>query len=441
MDFTVETLTARLEALADGAPARRYVVAFSGGADSTVLLHAAASVARAAGRPITAVHVDHGLHQESPDWARHCVASAEAMGVACRTESIRVAPDGDGLEAAARRARYGCFSRHLERGDWLLTAHHLDDQAETLLLNLVRGSGPHGLAGIAARRPLGSGYLVRPLLDVPRSALVAYAARERLQWLEDPSNDDHQHDRNFLRHELIPRMYARWPAAVPRLAHSAALASAASELLDTLAAMDLDAVGEPGRIDIARLQRFPDNRQLNLLRYAIRISGLPGAPATRLRQIVDELVPAREDAQPLVTWPGAEVRRFRNCIYLAPALSEPEAVGATLTPDRPVALGPGMGSLRLVAVAGTGIRPDVAAAGLSVGFRQGGERLRRANDDRRRRLKSLLQEAGIVPWMRGRIPLLYAQECLVSVADLWTCADSEGDGGYVVRWDDRPPLN
>ncbi|MBT8093949.1 MAG: tRNA lysidine(34) synthetase TilS, partial [Gammaproteobacteria bacterium] len=243
MSFTHEHLLEQLAALRTEVPApSRYVLAYSGGLDSTVLAHALA--ASATGVPVIAVHIDHGLHAESSQWSEHCRDFAAGLGIEFRCRKVLVQLEsGKGPEASAREARYSALHAEIEPGDWLLSAHHREDQAETLLLNLVRGSGPAGIAGIGAVRRFGCGWLVRPLLHVDREALQGYAGRQGLQWLEDPSNTDRRFDRNFLRHEVLPRLKTRWPDIAARLQRSARHAGEAAALLADLAAIDLDTLG------------------------------------------------------------------------------------------------------------------------------------------------------------------------------------------------------
>lgn len=445
MPFNTAQLYLRLSALAADDQPSRFVVAFSGGMDSTVLLHALGSGKNDFDMPIVALHVNHGLHADAGQWEEHCRAIATAL--ALDYDSITVAVErnsGRGLEAAAREARYRALQQRMRTGDWLLSAHHRDDQAETLLLNLMRGSGMAGMAGIGEKQPLGPGFLVRPLLDVARHDLQVYAETHALEWLEDPSNADSQFDRNFLRREILPAMSRRWPAAKSRLAHSAALAGEASMLLDQLADEDLvlaGFAGNPGRIAIAALESLSDARQRNLLRRALRRCGLSAAPSTRLRQILDELMPARPDAEPLVEWPGVKVRRYRDCIYLQAELVEmappPEPV---LGPEnRKLELG-SLGNLRMVDGSARGIRAELLAAGLHVRFRTGGEEIRPIGHQRTHKLKKLLQQKAVVPWMRDKIPLLYAAGKLVAVADLWVAAEAADECGQGVEWHDHPAI-
>lgn len=426
----------------DGGPAR-YLVAFSGGLDSTVLLHALWSVREQHGTPIVAVHVNHALQAEAARWQAHCRRFAEGLGIELHERTIDVpANDSRGIEAAARELRYRVLAGLTRPGDRVLTAHHEDDQAETLLLNLLRGSGPAGLAGIGRRQPLGAGLLLRPLVDISRAEIAAYAAAHALTWCEDPSNADSRFDRNFLRREILPALRRRWPAVSARLARSAGLLAESAELEADLAALDLAALGEPARLSAAALAALSSARQRNVLRHALRHLGLPPAPASRLEQVVREVIPAPEDARPLVRWPGAEVRRYRGRVYLLPEsqhLVGPEA--EVLRADgRAVRLGTTLGRLVLQDKAGGGIDPALAGEGLRIAFRTGGEKFRPAGRGHTHPLKKLLQEAGVVPWMREFLPLLYAGDRLVAVGDLWIADDARRAPGYAVRWLDKPAL-
>jgi len=442
--FGPEVLLERLEALETAAhQPDRYVIALSGGLDSTVLAHALATTRERHGKSLLAVHVDHQLQAESGRWTDYCRELAGRLGIEFVAERVSVDRTGSGgLEAAAREARYTVLARHTHGGAWLLSAHHRNDEAETLLLNLMRGSGPAGLAGIGLLTPFAGGWLARPLIDVSRAALESYAAAQDLRWLDDPSNDDLRFDRNFLRHDVLPALEQRWPGVVERLARSAGLAGDAASMLDELAAIDLQRVGgQASRIEIEGLLQLSEPRQRNLLRYAIRRAGLPVPGAARLATVIDTVLHAREDAQPLVAWQGAELRRYRGTLYLLPPLGETawppagRALGAG-----PLALGAGMGTLRLAPGASRGLSDSILERGLSVRGRRGGEEIKPAAQAPTKKLRKLLQVEGVVPWMRDRLPLVYAGDELVAVADLWLAADAVSEPGTAVYWDDRPEL-
>ena len=434
-----DRLSERLDALEAcvGRPSTCYV-AFSGGLDSTVLLHALAKSRRFT--RLLAVHVDHQLHAESAIWAAQAQAEAASFGVDCRVD--RVTPEvtaGQGIEAAARVARYAALAERLEPGDWLVTAHHLDDQAETLLLNLLRGSGPDGLAAMPEYRAFAAGWLVRPLLDVSRDELAACAASSDLRWSDDPGNAEIDFDRNYLRHEILPRLALRWPDAARRLARTVERQQEASQLLGEIGADDIAQSGAAGRLQVDVLAALSAPRRRNALRTAIRHAGLPMPPRNALLAIDNELLPAREDGTPLVRWPGGEARRYRGILYLDKPLGEPPDgefafSGATLRlPD-------GLGSLVLEECGEPGIRPELVARGLTVRWRAGGETLRVTPGGPTRALRKLLQEASIVPWMRDRLPLIYAGDDLVAVADRYIAASALASPGTRIRWLDAPAI-
>ena len=442
MSFNSMQLQDRLSALAQDARPSRYVIAFSGGLDSSVLLHALQARTKKIVTPVLAIHVDHGLQEDAGEWEAHCRESAVDMGTDYKSLAIAVPKDsGLGTEAAARQARYRALQQCMQPGDWLLSAHHQDDQAETLLLNLMRGSGLAGLAGIGEMQPFGPGFLVRPLLYVARKDLEIYAAEHGLDWLEDPSNADRQFDRNFLRHEILPALAKRWPAASSRLARSAELAAEAGTLLGELADDDLHLAEQGGRLEISAMSALSDARQRNVLRLALKRAGLPPAPATRLRQVLDELIPAKADAEPLVSWPGAEVRRYREHIYLLPELGDWAAPSAQAFGVAGKTLDIGcLGQLRLLPDAAPGIRAAVIGEGLTVRFRKGGEEIRPIGHPYTRKLKKLLQQKGVVPWMRDKIPLLWSGSRLVAVGDLWIAAEVADEQGQAVEWLDHPAI-
>lgn len=441
MTFDSNDLLDRLRVLTSGNSPARWVVGFSGGIDSTVLLHALGNSTTTA--PVFAVHINHGLHADAGHWQAHCQTFADNLGVGFSATSVVIAEKPEnGPEADARQARYDAFAGIVQAGDCLLSAHHEDDQAETLLLNLMRGSGPAGLAGIGLQQSFGRGLLLRPLLGVSREAIEAYAALHQLDWIEDPSNEDSRFDRNFLRNEIMPALASRWPAVSNRLRRSAELVGESSELLNDLADLDLETLGKANKLSIDALQELTATRQRNVLRRAVRLCGLPPLPSTRTYQIINELLPARADAQPLVAWAGGCVRRYRGYLYvMASAPADADDLAGSLRPDEPaLPLGRGLGELALSAGASAGIDPALAKSGLAVRFRDGGESIRIGENGPTKKLKKLLQEEGIVPWMRGSLPLLFAGEKLVAVADLWVDADMASRPGLSVIWTDRPAL-
>jgi tRNA(Ile)-lysidine synthase len=444
MPLDPDKLLAALQAHAQtlGQPAHCYV-ALSGGRDSSVLLALLARVAPRLRSELIAVHVNHQLQPGADAWQAHCEQFASRLNVPFHALSVQVeVRGGAGLEGNAREARYRALADLLQAGDWLLTGHHADDQAETLLLNLMRGSGVSGMRGIANCRALGRGYLLRPLLGAAATDIEAYGRQQRLDWINDPSNQDTSHDRNFLRARVLPVLAERWPAAHQQLALSARLAADAAQLNQELAALDIKRCGSAGRLSITALQSLSAARQANLLRHACGVAGLPLPPRRQLAAILSDLPGAGADRAPCVTWPGAEARRYRDHLYLlaTPAL-DGGAGGLMLHAGDRVALGNGLGELQLSRGPQGGISPQLAEQGLTVSFRRGGESLQPHGRGTRKTLKKLTQEAGIVPWMRARLPLLYADDALVAVADLWLAQEHFAPDGYHVVWEKKPALH
>lgn len=446
--FTVERLAGSLRELIPGYPDAALCVAVSGGVDSVALLHAAARLA--SGAPslcLRALHVDHGLQAASGEWAGACGTLCAALGVPLEVLRLELAPaPGASVESEARAARYDALAGALQAGELLLTAHHADDQLETVLLQLLRGAGVRGLAAMPRAAPLGAGSHLRPLLDVERRALEAYAHDAGLSWVEDPMNIEARFDRAFLRQKVLPVLRGRWPAAATTVGRTARHLAQAQELLDALAAKDADGRLEGGRLEIAALSGLSRPRQVNLLRWWIASRGLGMPSAARLEAILDDLVPARRDAQPLVSWPDGEVRRYRGRLYGMRPLGPPPPAGwhGCVVPTETIELPCGLGSLALEPATGQGIATDALSGRLEVSFRSGGESLRPAGRDSARALANLFQEAGVVPWMRSRVPLLRDTGRVVAVAGLWIAegyAARDGQPGAVPRWRRGPPIN
>ncbi|HRY16619.1 MAG TPA: tRNA lysidine(34) synthetase TilS, partial [Candidatus Competibacteraceae bacterium] len=406
-----------LAALLDNHPHTCHlIVGYSGGLDSHVLLHLlATNRAYWPERTLAAVYVDHGLQIASAGWGEHCARICRELDIPFRVLRIDARPTpGESPEAAARRARYAALAAELNLGAALLTAHHRDDQAETLLLQLLRGAGPHGLAAMPTASRLGPGWLLRPLLDVDRSGLLAYALKHDLRWIEDVSNIDTDFDRNYLRHRILPLLRERWPAVARNLARSAQWCAETADWLDAGADADLARVTtqRPDTLHIPALRALGEPRQRNALRRWLRRLGLPVPDSRQLRHILHDALTAARNRQPCIRWPGGEVRRYRNTLYAMPP-PPPHDSRQTLiwraTADGwpPLEL-PGLGTLGLRAAVGAGLRADLLVGGLLlVRFRQGGERFRPVGRHHSQKLKKLLQEAGFPPWERDRLPLIY----------------------------------
>ncbi|MDN5850757.1 MAG: tRNA lysidine(34) synthetase TilS [Nitrococcus sp.] len=427
--FGVEPLAAAIEPWRQ---APRLWVAYSGGHDSTVLLHAVVAL----GLPVHALHVDHGLHPESERWAMHCRARCSMLGIPLRVERVTVRPRGEGLEAAAREARYGVFAAVLAPRECIATAHHADDQAETVLLRILRGTGIDGLAGMPAERVLGAGRLIRPLLGFRRADLAAYAARHELSWVDDPANRGDQHDRNFLRARIMPLLETRWPGLDQRLARLARHASSASILAECWARRQLTELGATHSLAVAALAGLGETPRLQLLRTWIRGQARRPPPERRLRRGLADLLGAACDRQPSLAWSDGCIRRYRGRLYLLPpCLPEPPAASLPWDIAQPLNV-PNLGRLEARVGLGRGLRAQsLQQAPIEVRFRQGGERVQVRGQARA--LKRLLQERGVPPWLRTRLPLVYIGHDLAAVADL-LIADPFRAGstepGLELRW-------
>ena len=421
-------------------PGARIAVGYSGGLDSTVLLHVLARLAPDPGYRLSAVHVHHGLSPNAEAWSRHCQAVCDALGVPLQVVRVAVAPAGDGPEAAARAARYRAFAE--VRADALVLAHHRDDQAETVLLQLLRGGGLKGLAAMPEARWLRPGWLrlLRPLLDSPRAELEAWARDRGLAWIEDESNRATHFARNALRHDLLPRLEVHFPGAGAVLAQAAAQFAEAADLLDDLAAADAGGTdsGDLSRgLALAPLRALPEPRARNLLRRFLERAGASLGQAA-LREALRQLRQARPDAQPGVEFGAVALKRYRDRVYAVArgGSDRPPAQGGEGVWRGEAELGLGaLGCLRFQAVDGGGLRLEPGA--VRIRARQGGERFRPDPRRPRRALKDWLREAALPPWRRQTVPLVYVGDRLAWVGGLGADADclaGPGEPGWQLSW-------
>jgi tRNA(Ile)-lysidine synthase len=440
MEFSPAYLHQQLTPLAAAA---HYWVAYSGGVDSHVLLHALAALRPLLPCPVAAVHVNHGLQANAGAWDRHCRAVCDHLKVIYAPLQVDARPAaGESREAAARAARYAVLENWLPPGHYLLMAQHQDDQAETVLLQLLRGSGVKGLAAMPRLRAFGDGYLLRPLLDCPHAALLEYARVNRLAWVDDPSNEDISLDRNLLRHHVLPLLRRRWPALSATLSRSARHCAEAAQLLEQIAEQDASMLldGSQDTVLVSRLVHLPAERQVNVLRHWLRRKVGRSPSAAVLERVVHELLRCREDAVACVRWGGFELRRYRDRLHLLPRLRVCERPASLeWRPEVALKLPRGGGILHARRETGVGVRASaLLGAHLRVSWRRGGESCRPAGRRHHHTLKKLFQEYGIPPWERECIPLVYIGTELAAVADLWVCEPFNAGAdecGYVIRWD------
>ena len=398
------------------------LVGLSGGLDSTVLLHRLAGDAALRARGLRAIHVHHGLHEDADAWAAHCAGLCASLGVALEVVRVAVARDaGEGLEAAARQARHAAFESALAEGEVLVLAHHRDDQAETFLLRALRASGVDGLAAMRPWRRCGRGWLWRPLLDVPRAALRAHAQAHGLVWIEDPSNDDDAHDRNFLRHRAMPSLQARWPHAGAALARAAALQAEATSLL---ADEDRAALASARTVDrhclrVDPLLALDAPRRARVLRLWLSALGLPPLPGEGTARIERDLLGEVRGQAPAFAWRDAAVRRWRDLLWAGtPTPGLPADYRVSWRGDAPLAL-PGGGSLRFCGQTDAHAPGAAAVPPFAVHARSGGERIRLPGRRHGHALKHVLQDLGVPPWIRAQLPLLSdAEGRLLAAGDL-----------------------
>ena len=416
------------------------VLAYSGGRDSTVLLQVLAKFHPQWGVTLTACHVDHGLNPASSCWAEHCAAECAALGIPLVCERIKTPPPvGASIEAWAREVRYAALARHCPPGALLLTAHHADDQVETFLLNALRGSGPAGLQGIAPLRALGAGWLGRPLLEVSSAEIEGYAHTRGVRWREDPSNHALRFTRNYLRHQVLPALRERWPQLTTTLGRTVTLQRDLETALNHAADQLLQQEGVTMRERIACrfLLAQPLSLRAVLVRRWLSSNGCQPPIARQLEQVMRCVLHAGADRNPQVTWNGYTLRRYRDELYLcrgeAPVSARFETRWQMVEP-----LVLAWGRLTATVSAEQGLRVSaVREGGIQIRLRQGGERCRLVGRAHHARVKHLLQEAGIPPWQRTGLPLLYIDEQLAAIPNIGVCdefAATNSELGVIFEW-------
>lgn len=391
-------------------------IAYSGGLDSHVLLHSLSDYPA----NLRAIHIHHGLNPKADEWAIHCSKVCAALNIPLLIEPIRIETPHQNVEALAREKRYAIFSNLLGEDEALLTGHHQDDQAETLLLQLFRGAGLKGLSAMPEKISFAKGDLIRPLLHFSQSELNQYAQTHQLQWIEDDSNHHLHFHRNFLRHQVLPLLQTRWPTLSKTLARSAYHLADAQTLLETFAEQDLkDTLNPDQTLWIPKLLELPIPRQKNVLRYWLDQLGLSMPSYQKLLSIQNTVLNCKSDAMPLVTWEGVEVRRYRNHLYASRPQQSPikteeyewdirqeiKLDGEILAPKDLIAHGIDLSGIKT----------------LTIRFRQGGERCRLKGHTHSKSLKKLFQEWGIPPWRRASVPLIYQEEKLIAIWGYAVC--------------------
>ena len=434
-----DLLTRAAGALVPSVPAGSSILlGLSGGVDSVVLLHLLVQLAPRHSWQLSAMHVHHGISRKADDWATFCRELCAGYKIPLQVEHVNIAPLREkGVEAAARELRHAALTR--QPADFIALAHHRDDQAETMLLQLLRGAGVRGVSAMApVQLRSGKPALLRPLLDVTRAELLEYANRQGLQWVDDESNADDRYPRNYLRHRVLPVLEKRFPAYRETLARGARHFAEAGELLDQLALQDMRDAVRDGGLEVARLKELDTVRAKNLLRFFIARQGALLPESVRLQEMLRQLCEARSDAAVHIGFGEWRIGRFQGRVYVFPDLPPPVDFCVAWHNESELVLPELGGTLCFVQAAGQGASlARLQGAKMSVRLRRGAERLRPDAKRPARTLKNLLQEHGVPPWRRDTLPLLYCDEILVAVPGIGVdCAfqATAGEQGVLPEW-------
>ncbi len=400
---------------------RSIYIGYSGGIDSTALLHASSTACATSGHSLKAIHINHQIHADSQQWLQQCVDQCHALDIEIETIDVDVQQFSQyGVEGAARVARYQAFENTLHASDVLFTAHHADDQIETILLQLFRGAGVHGLAGCASTRSIGKALLIRPWLEISRQQIERYAEQHQLQWLDDPSNNSLVHDRNYLRHKVMPLLHMRWQGLCETIGRSSQWQSESSAMLDSFAQLDaIDAVDKDHRLSIEKISTLDNVRLKNVLRWWIRSAGRLVPSAEVLGRVINDTIHSRSDCQACIRWHNNEIRKYRGQLYLQTTRPPHDA---TLSYQWDLQQPLDIPSLELKLTQQELDKFGVNLNGidlLTVSFRRGGEAMRPRGRGCQKELKALFQEQGVAPWERDRIPLLFLKQQLIFVWGYW----------------------
>ena len=423
MDLLTQTKQ-QLQNLLQRLKGSRVVLAYSGGLDSSALLHCVNQANLSV--PVLAIHVNHGLSANSDDWVEHCERQCKALGIPLIVQEVSLSPENGNIEDQARVARYGVFESIMEEGDILLMAHHQDDQIETFFMRLMRGSGLTGLSAIPMQRPLENGYLVRPWLNVSRAELEAFVSTQDIQHIHDESNDLTHFDRNWWRHELLPKLTERYPQSSSSIETSIKILQQERELLQDLMQPIYESVVDcDGRLNCNELLNHSSAIQGQLIRsWLENLGGYPLLSQGQIEQVLKDVVCAQQDAEPVFRWHEQEIRRFNGSLYLVPHLPNMEAYQLPFN-GTPLTLPQGL----LSSFEGEGL----LCGDYQVINYHGGLKAKPCGRSTKT-LKKWFQDYQVPPWLRKSWPVLVKDDAVVAVPGLFICEGFMSQAGWVLDY-------
>tara|TARA_B100001123_G_C15322248_1_gene1028336 strand:+ start:2205 stop:3548 length:1344 start_codon:yes stop_codon:yes gene_type:complete len=426
----------------------RIVIAFSGGLDSTVLLQSLISIPELK-KKILAIHVNHGISPNSHAWSKHCGQVCSSVEIEFIPLKIDLGEDLKVSENLLRKARYKAFLSILKKGDVLCTGHHQNDQIETIIFRILRGTGIKGLSGIEKFSQIEGIDFIRPLINFPKKDLLEYANINRLNWVEDESNEDLSYSRNFIRKNILPNLEnLNWPSYFNSISYLSIKAKEANEIIEEVAEMDLkDCLSESTkRLSILKVKGLSRARQINVLYRWLSQNTKLNISSKLADQVYKSILLAKDSSNPVVSFgkPGEkgsfQVRRFNNLLHHLP-LTDIESLNQAeiwkCDPNTPIELP--TGTLSMKVSCGKGLSTELIQKGIFIRGRAGGERCKPQGRAKSQKLKKLFQEYRVPPWVRDRIPLVYVGDQLAAVSDLWICEEfvaKKDERGIVFSWTD-----
>jgi len=420
---------------------RKFLLAFSGGVDSVVLLDLLVNVLKESDA-LRIIHINHNLNEHSNDWAQFSSEICEKYDLPLICESVEPKRHGKGLEADARELRYQSFRDVIQDDEYLLTGHHQDDQMETLLYRIFRGTGIDGLMAIRREIKFGKGFLYRPMLNISREKIEEYAQLKNLKWIYDSSNDDSSYDRNFLRKDIIPLIKKRWPSVENKVSRLSVIAEQNQLLLNELAIEDVGQLKNYNHLDIETLSEKSYPRIINIFRFMIKKNNMSVPSMQVLNEGIKTLMHSKSKS-PSMTWNDNTIRRYKHRLYfLNSALNSPNDLSNEMSWDikKTINLGKNLGSIQARFLNGEGISLNRCPSNLAIKYRKGGEEIKPSGHKITKSLKNLFQENNVLPWVRDKIPLIYVDQELISVGDLWFNQDfkaSANEDGFLITWDKK----